>query len=158
MFIWICSCYNVNIYLYILILLFYNTWISLLQFLTLHCYYLTLWQAWCFLELLWTRILNLLPWLSWSLGLTTLTLLCSCDICRDFALKFRSLHTGEEISKGLYVIMILMFFAYLIGLTHSYLSLCCLLIHTGMCRCLSFLLIVTFFGSRFHLLLDTILV
>lgn len=42
--------------------------ILILPLLTLHCYDVTLWQAWCFLELLWTWFPNLLPCLSWKFG------------------------------------------------------------------------------------------
>lgn len=70
--------------------------IMILPLLTLHCYDVTLWQAWCFLELLWTWFLNLLPCLSSKFGTHFFNLAVLLWNLQRFGLEVgSSLHTAE---------------------------------------------------------------
>lgn len=92
--------------------LFIFYFIMILPLLTLHCYDITLWQAWCFLELLWTWFLNLLPCLSWKFGTHLFNLAVLLWNLQKFGLEVgNGLHAADATSKAYYVLWLLLIFS-----------------------------------------------
>lgn len=80
----------------------FDIFIMVLPLLTLHCYDVTLWQAWCFLELLWTWFLNLLPCLSSKFGTHFFNLAVLLWNLQRFGIEVDSSLHMAEVKKAYY--------------------------------------------------------